>query len=227
MALMSLAATMPVGLQQRLHRLRPRHIGVLAADHRRGEPVLLHPVEIATATQRRLRPASAVEVHDPPVSQLDEVVDGQLGTRPAVIVDRVDRAQPRRPGHQHHRHLVGRRLDLRRGDRGPEQRQPGRAERQQTAHRLPLPGRGTPAGVDDQLETFFAGHRLQPVDDFGEERVVQVGDHHAEHGRRAGSQRPGHGVRRVAELLRGLEHRVPTSLTHVRRAAHDQRDQRA
>src|SRR5690606_9422616 len=51
--------------------------------------------------------------------------------------------------------------------------------------------------------------------------------HDAEHRRRAGRQRPGHHVRRVAELPSGLEDRVPAGLADVRRPPHDQGHQRA
>src|SRR5207253_2723554 len=123
-----------------------------------------------------------VEVGDLGVAQGDQVLDGQRGAGLAVVVDRVDHGGAGGPGDEHDGGLLGGGDDRGRGHHGAEQGQPGGAEGEQAAQGALLAAGAAAAGVDDDLEALGTGHGVQSVDDFGEEGVVQVGDHHAEHG---------------------------------------------
>jgi hypothetical protein len=135
---------------------------------------------------------------------------------PTVVVHGVHSGQTRRPGDEHERSLG--RGD---GDRGgrhhrSEQGDPGRAEGQQAGERLAFSAGAAATGVDHQLEAVITSAGVQPVDDLGPERVVQVGNHHAEEVRGAAGQRARHGVRRVPQFVGGAQHRRPAVFADLR-----------
>ena len=182
-----------------------------------------HRGPVAAASGGGDRPGAAVDVQDPAVSEVDQVVDGQahpLVVRGADDVDGRVLGLPadrddREPSGEHGDGAVGRQEDRRLA-----------AEVQQRLHRLPLvPARGQRG--EDELVVGLLGRDVQPVEQLQVEPAGHAEDHADQPGLAAGQQACA-GVGAVADLSRGLQH--PLAGLRGRAGpgpAHDQRHQRA
>ena len=161
------------------------------------------------------------------VAEIDQVVDGQPGAELVVVDDDVDAVELDVTFPYDDRRRVGGGLDERlAGRRDAEQDQPVDPELQERLDRLVLEG-GIPLAVADQhAQSVAVQALLQPVEELGVERVVQVGDERADQVGTAFDQAARDRVGPVAELAGRLQHGLPAVLADVRRSAQYERDQR-
>ncbi len=98
-----------------------------------------------------------------------------------------------------------------------EQHQAVHPHLQERLDGLRLEQRVPAAAADEHPQARAVQALLQPVEELGEERVVQVGDDGADQPGAALDQAPRDGVRPVAELAGGLQDGLPPAFAHVRR----------
>jgi len=97
---------------------------------------------------------------------------------------------------------------------GGQQDHPVRAQLQQRLQGMRLRVAVSVARGDQHLVAGRCGRRCDPVNDLGEERVVQVRCEHADVEGAALDQASGNRVGTVPQLFGGYKHRVPALAAH-------------
>ena len=160
------------------------------------------------------------------VAELDEVLNRERGAALVVGGDRVGPGVVAAGRHHHGWHHRRRSDDVVVVELGADEDQCLDLELQMGFDGPPLPF-GVASAVEDQhIEAVVVGGGLNPVDDLGKERVVDVVDDHAEGLGALLGQAAGVEVRPVAELGSSLQDCLTLGVGHLGRVVHDQAHQR-
>ena len=179
-----------------------------------------------SASPPTFRSAAAVDVCDPRVTEGDEVVDGDLGSKPLVSSHAVDVLRPGGSRDQDDRDHLSGLVDRRHVQQRSGKDEPVRLKLEQRFERDRLAFGNPDAGIEERPITPLKRLGLDPRDHIGEEGVVEIRQHHAEHVRSLLHQAASHRVRAVSELLNSLENGGAPLVAHIRRFLHHQRDER-
>jgi hypothetical protein len=184
-----------------------------------------HRGAVAAAALGRPRRAAAVDMRDLPVTQPHQVRDRLpypfLVVRPYDVDGRVAHVA----GDHHHRDLPGELAEARPGGLGTEEDQRLAAVVQERLDRAALVTAGRQRAERDVVAGRL-GRGVDALQQVGVERLVRAERDPEQPGPAAGQQ-PGTRVGPVAELGRAGQDPLAGLLAWARRAADDQRDQRA
>ncbi len=167
-----------------------------------------------------------MDVGDPPVTELDEVIDDEPAAEPVVVVDAVDSGHPHRSADDNGGDALGRRGDGGRGHpRGGEHETVDpQFEQRVDRERLFLGDEVT--GAEQRPIAMLDRGRVDAVDGVVEERVVEVRDEHTENLGAPPYERLRRTVGPVAEVTGGIEDGTPLRLADVARSPHDEGHER-
>ena len=216
---------MLVRLEELLNAERSTLLGVGAAGDHRLQAVRPHRSLITTSSTLGPGPATTVDVRDSLVAERNEVIHRNAGTNPVINGHAVDGPRPGGACDQDDRNRSSGLVDRLHVDQRSSEDQAISLEFQEHlegdgfAFRLPL------AAIEERPVPTLEGPILDTVDEVGEERIVEVREHHAEHVRSLLHQAPRHCVGSIAEFVDGLQHRGPPLVADVRRFLYHERNQ--
>ncbi len=169
---------------------------------------------------------SPIDVRDASVAERHQMVHHQGGTRRVVVGHAVEPVPLGGPGDEDDGDRSRRGGDSRDLEAWAGQDEAIAPELQQRFDGGGLTARGAVAGVEHRLVASLRRTPGHTVEHVGEEGVVQVGEHHAEHPGLPLHQASGDGVGTVVQLGRGGEHGLPLRVADGRGIPHHEGDQR-
>jgi hypothetical protein len=186
------------------------------------EPQLAHRAQIARPARRRARALAAVDVDDPLVPKLHQVPHGEARAERLVVQHAVEASVAQRAADHHGRSGAQRRGHRAGSHAWAEQDEAVGAVLEHGLEHRPLAPLESAPGREQQPIAVLRRLLLDPVDDLGEERVVEVVDEHPYGMRAPAREAARHRVGAVAERRGRREHPLAALGTDLRAVAHHQ-----
>ena len=181
-------------------------------DDDRSEAALDHRLDESVPAFGAARRDAGVDVANARVSQVDQVIDDEAAAMVFVVVDRVETLRVDVGADGNRRGLHTKSLEHLVGQAGSCEQQPIGPHVHERFDRLELARFSLPAGAHEDLQVALGRSGRGTLGHFGEERVVEIVEHHPDGVRLARCEIAGPGVRPVAELVGRGEDLLPAAV---------------